>query len=67
MWYLTFTFMDLPTMSTYVTNEQFVYSCNCKHFQLSYPMQNAAAVSLLIQSISKVSRLWIMTKQYVQL
>jgi len=57
----------LPTISTDITNGQFVYSFKCKYFQRSCPMQNAAAVSLLIRSVSKVRRLLIMAKQYVQL
>lgn len=59
--------MNLPTISTDITHEQFVCSYICKYFQRSCPMQNAAAVSLLIRSISKVRRLLIMAKQYVQL
>jgi len=57
--------MNLPTISTDITNEQFVYSCKCRYFQRPCPMQNATAVSLLIRSVIKFRRLLIMEKQYV--
>jgi len=56
VWYLTFTFRNLSTISTDITNEQFVYSCKCQQFQRSCPTQNAAAVSLLIRRVRKVRR-----------